>query len=59
MSLQYRLFSFFIAIVVLPLLIATFFGRSIIVRELEERTYAQLGAAQQAAAAIYDVRRLS
>ncbi|MBW3589155.1 MAG: diguanylate cyclase [Actinobacteria bacterium] len=59
MSLQYRLFSFFIAIVVLPLLIATFFGRSIIVRELEERTYAQLGAAQQAAAAIYDVTRVS
>lgn len=57
MSLQYRLFSFFIAIVVLPLLIATFFGQSIIVKELEQRTFAQLGAAQQAAGAIYQQRQ--
>ena len=58
MSLQYRLFSFFIAIVVSPLLVAAIFGQQIIERELEERTFAQLGASQGGAGAIYQQRQV-
>lgn len=57
MSLQSRLFTFFILIVVVPIGIFALVGQRIIVRELERRTYGQLIPAQQAAVAVYESRR--
>ena len=56
MSLQTRLFTFFIGIVVLPLLVAMLIGRGLIVGELERRTFGELNPAQRAAIAVYDER---
>ncbi|MCA1840799.1 MAG: diguanylate cyclase [Actinomycetota bacterium] len=56
MSLQTRLFTFFIGIVVLPLLVAMLIGRGLIVGELERRTFNELNPAQRAAIAVYDER---
>lgn len=56
MSLQSRLFAFFMAIVVLPLAVASGLGQRVISRELERRTYAQLLPAGGAATAIYQQR---
>lgn len=56
MSLQSRLFAFFVLIVVVPLGVATILGQRIFVRELEERTHAQLIPAQLAAVTVYDQR---
>lgn len=56
MSLQTRLFAFFLGIVVIPLAIASFFGQRLIIRELERRTFEQLSPAQRAAFKVYDER---
>lgn len=56
MSLQTRLFAFFIAIVVLPLGLVALLGQRIIVNELEQRTLAQLDPASTAAGAVYQAR---
>jgi two-component system cell cycle response regulator len=58
LSLQTRLFVFFIAIVVLPLGLAALLGQRILVNELEERTLASLRAARPASAAVYNLRVL-
>lgn len=58
MSLQTRLFVFFIAIVVLPLGLAALLGQRVLVNELEERTLASLRAASPASAAVYNLRVL-
>lgn len=56
MSLQTRLFAFFVAIVVLPLGVAAVLGQRTIVRELEQRTFAQLVPSHRAAVAVYNER---
>ncbi|MEO7803292.1 MAG: diguanylate cyclase [Actinomycetota bacterium] len=56
MSLQSKLFAFFIAIVVFPLAFASFFGQSVIVRELDRRAYSELRPAQVAATVVYQER---
>ncbi|HVE76865.1 MAG TPA: diguanylate cyclase [Actinomycetota bacterium] len=53
MSLQTRLFAFFIAIVVLPLGVASVFGQRIIIREVENRSFNELRPAQDAAVAVF------
>lgn len=53
MSLQTRLFAFFLGIVVLPLAGIGLLGGSFIVREIERRTLDQLVPAQNAAGAVY------
>lgn len=58
MSLQTRLFTFFIAIVVLPLGLAALVGQRVMVNELERRTLAQLSPATTAAGAVYQQRFL-
>lgn len=56
MTLQTRLFSFFLGIVVLPLLAASFLGGRVIVNEVERRTFSQLNPAQFAALTVYQER---
>ncbi|MGH2767806.1 MAG: HAMP domain-containing protein, partial [Actinomycetota bacterium] len=54
MSLQTRLFLFFITIVVLPLAIASLISQRIIVRELEARARDDLGQGNRAAMDLYE-----
>jgi len=55
-SLQTRLFAFFVAIVVIPLALVSLLGGGVIVRELERRAFLQLGPAQSAAITVYEER---
>ncbi|HLF70330.1 MAG TPA: cache domain-containing protein, partial [Actinomycetota bacterium] len=57
MSLQSRLFAFFIVIVVMPLTIAPLIGQRILVRELERRTFEQIKAAESAEMKVFDEKR--
>jgi diguanylate cyclase (GGDEF)-like protein len=56
LSLKTRLFAFFVAIVVVPLAVASFLARGLTVRELENRTGDQLRSAGVAAASAYQLR---
>lgn len=56
MSLQSRLFAFFVLIVVLPLAVVSILARGQIDKELERRTEQQLRAAAGAAASVYQLR---
>lgn len=56
MSLQTKLFAFFIAIVVFPLAFASLFGQSVIARELERRAFSELRPGQVAATVVYQER---
>lgn len=59
MSLQTRLFAFFLAIVVVPLVVVGILGGALTVRELEGRTFSQLQLAQAGSIAVYQERILS
>lgn len=59
LSLQSRLFAFFVLIVVVPLAVVSILARGQIDRELERRTEQQLRAAAGAAGLVYQLRATS